>query len=137
MYKLLKAYHYLYYQLYRWYEKGPSIWMSDWKAELSLDVLGIFVAISIIIYYTIFLDRFFEISDGLFIICFLIIIAIPNFFIFHYRGQWEGIISEFDKLPKRKNSVGGLIVFGVVILIITNMVYAFYLMSLIDWSLYR
>jgi hypothetical protein len=54
-----------------------------------------------------------------------------------YLDVWKDYIKEFDQLPKRKNKIGGWVVFGVLMLIIANMVFAFYQMSLIDWSQYR
>jgi hypothetical protein len=71
------------------------------------------------------------------ILILVMLVSVPNYFIFHHRDQWKDIVKEFDKLPKRKNKIGGWIVFGVVLLIISNMVFAFYQMSLIDWSPYR
>ncbi len=38
-----KTYHYLFYKFYRFYERGPSIWLSDWKAAFSLMVLEIWL----------------------------------------------------------------------------------------------
>jgi hypothetical protein len=138
MKKIIKAYYYLFYKLYKWYESGPSIWWSDGKAVLSIDVLCVFIGISIMTYYTIFIDRYFRIGDGkFFLLGYVLLIATPNYFIFNHRNRWKQIVKEFEKLPKRKNEIGGWIVFGVVLLIITNMVYAFFLMSQIDWSRYR
>lgn len=138
MEKVKKAYYYLFYQLYKWYEKGPSVWWSDWKASLSIDVLLFFLLFSGIIYYDVFIDRSFELGDdNTVVLFFILVISIPNYFIFHHRDQWKDIVKEFDQLPKRTNKIGGWIVFGVVMLIITNMVFAFYQMSLVDWSQYR
>lgn len=138
MSQIKKAYHYLFYKLYKWYERGPSVWLSDWKAVLSIDVLWLFFGISLVVYYTILFDRHLQIGNGyLFLTGYVLLIALPNYFIFHHRDQWKDIVKEFDKLPKRKNKIGGWIVFGIVLLIISNMVFAFYQMSLIDWSQYR
>jgi hypothetical protein len=135
---ITRLYYYLFYKLYRWYEKGPSIWMSDWKASLSIDVLVFFVILSFIVYYTTFIDRYFELGDSKIIVfLFIVGISVPNYFIFHHRDQWKGIVQRFDKIPKRKNLIGGWIVFGVVLLIIANLIFAFYQMSLVDWSKYR
>ncbi len=133
-----KAYYYLFYKLFKWYECGPSIWWSDWKAVLSIDVLCIFIGISIVTYYTIFIDRYFRVGDGkFFLMVYIFLIATPNYFIFNHRNRWKYIVKEFEKLPKRKNEIGGWIVLVIILLIITNMVYAFFLMSQIDWSRYR
>lgn len=136
MINVKRAYYYLFYKLYKWI--GNDNWLVDWKAELSLDVLWIFLSISIIIYYTIFFDRFFQIGNGFYFLSgYLFLIALPNYFIFHHKNQWEEIVNEFDQLPKKKNILGGFIVLFFVLLIVSNMVFAFYQMSLIDWSKYR
>jgi hypothetical protein len=131
-----KGYYYLFYKLYKWI--GEDNWWTDWKAALSIDVLWIFFGISLVVYYTILIDRYLQIGNGYLLLTgYVLLIALPNYFIFHHRDQWKDIVKEFDKLPERKNKIGGWIVFGVVLLIISNMVFAFYQMSLIDWSPYR
>ncbi|WP_430406832.1 hypothetical protein [Fluviicola sp.] len=139
MKRLKKAYYYLFYKLYRWYENvGSFAFWSDWKAALSLDVIAIFIGISFFTYYMIFIDRYFRLGDGKFLLIgYVLLIAIPNYFIFHSRNQWKDIVKEFDLLPKKKNRIGGWLVTGFVLLVITNMVFAFYLMSQIDWAKYR
>lgn len=64
-------------------------------------------------------------------------IAIPNYFIFHHRDQWKKIVHDFDKLPKQRNRIGSVIVLLVVVAVIANLIFSFYLMSKIDWKLYR
>lgn len=118
--KIKKIYDYLFYKLYKWYERGPSVWWSDWKAELSLDVLSIFIGISLLTYYTIYFDRNFRGDGKFFLIGYVLFVAIPNYFIFHHRDQWKEIVKEFDQLPKLRNKIGGWLVFGVVLLIICN-----------------
>jgi hypothetical protein len=136
MRQIRKAYHYLFYKLYKWIGED-NLW-GDWKAELSIDILSIFIGISFLTYYTIYFDRYFRIGDGkFFLIGYVLFIAIPNYFIFHHNNQWIDIVKEFDKLPKLRNKIGGWLIFGVVLLIIANMVFAFYQMSLIDWAKYR
>lgn len=133
-----RAYYYLFYKLYKWYEKGPSVWWSDWKAGISIIALEIWLVASLFIYYKIFFNRYAHLSDSGWelIICALLII-IPNYWVFVHTDKWKDYVQEFDQLPKRTNKIGGWIVFGVVLLIIANLVFAFYQMSLIDWSKYR
>jgi hypothetical protein len=131
-----KAYYYLFYKLYKWI--GENNWWTDWKATLSVDVLIYVIVISSFVYYKIYFNRFIQLSENnADIIILVILVSVPNYFIFQHRDQWKDIVKEFDKLPKRKNKTGGWIVFGVVLLIISNMILAFYQMSLIDWSQYR
>jgi hypothetical protein len=131
-----KGYNYLFYKLYKWI--GEDNWWTDWKTALSVDVLIYYIVIAFFIYYKIYFNPFIHLSENnTDIIILVIIVSVPNYFIFHHRDQWKDIVKEFDKLPIPKNIIGGWIVFGVVMLIIANMVFAFYQMSLIDWSQYR
>jgi hypothetical protein len=131
-----KAYYYLFYKLYKWI--GEDNWGTDWKATLIIDILIYFIITASFIYYKIYFNRFIHLSENnADIIILVILVSVPNHFIFNHSDQWKDIVNEFDKLPKRKNKIGGWIVFGVVLLIITNLVFAFYQMSLIDWTRYR
>ena len=138
MEKIKRAYYYLFYKLYKWYEKAPVVWWSDWKAVVSIVALEVWVITSGFIYYKILFNRHIHLSDSQWdlIICALLII-IPNYLIFIHTDKWRDYIREFDQLPKRTNKIGGWIVFGVILLIIANLIFAFYQMSLIDWSQYR
>jgi len=134
-----KAYYYLFYKLYKFWEAAstPKVW-TDWKAELCIDALLLFLGASILVYYKVFINRYFHLSDSnwsVIIIC--VSISIFNYFIFHHRGQWKEIIKKFDDWPSEKNKRGTVIVGFVVTAVILNLVFAFYLMSTIDWSQYR
>ncbi|MCF8408900.1 MAG: hypothetical protein K9G36_08005 [Crocinitomicaceae bacterium] len=131
-----KAYYYLFYKLYKWI--GEDNWWTEWKALLFISALVFYTVFSLLVYYTIFIDRYFQLGDNKLVVFFFILsIPVPNYFIFNHSDQWKDIVKEFDKLPKRKNKIGGWIVFGVVLLIIANLFFAFYHMSLIDWTRYR
>ncbi len=132
-----KLYQYFFYKLYKFSEAAPSRWLSDWKAGLAVDVLVFFVLFSLVIYYKVFFNRHLHLSKmNLEIVVFILLIGIPNYFIFHHNDQWKVIVHEFDKFPKRKNKIGGWIVFIIVLMIIANLIFAFYQMSKIDWKLY-
>ncbi len=139
MERLKKAYYYLFYKLYRWYESvGSFAFWSDWKASFSVDVLLYFIIISIFLYYKVLFNRYVHLSgNNLDAIILVVIVAGTNYFIFHSRNQWKNIVKEFDQLPKKKNRIGGCLVTGFVLLVIANLVFAFYLLSQIDWAKYR
>ena len=133
-----KAYYYLFYKMYKFSEAAPSRWLSDWKAELAIDILEGLLSFSLFVYYTVHIDRHFKMPENYKIIgLYIIIIGLPNYFIFHHRDQWKGYVHKFDLLPKWKNRLGGWIIFVVVLLIISNLVFAFYEMSQIDWKAYK
>lgn len=141
MKKIKDIYYYLFYKFYKHFEKGPSVWMSEWKASLAMDLLIGLIALIIIIYYKIFINRYisFE-NDNLRLYLYTIgffTIVLPHYYIFNYKDKWKVIIFEYDKLPKRKNIIGGWVVFVFIILLIFMLIYGFYLMSNIDWSKYN
>jgi hypothetical protein len=134
-----RAYYYLFYKLYKFWEaiSIPKFW-SDWKAELSIDVLEIFLGLSGICYYAIVNKAIIDFGSGKYIVClYLLLIAIPNYFIFHHHDQWKQIVHEFDSLSKKNNRIGGFIVWAIILLIIANLVFAFYQLGQIDWKQYR
>lgn len=133
-----KAYCYLFYKLYRFYESAPSKWMSDWKAVFSLLVLEIWILVAGFTYYKVFTKKDLISADSLtvvavFIVIFLVLI---KFFVFEFQDRWKEYVKEFDGWPRNKNKIGTIITWLIVLCIITNLVYAFYLLSRIDWKEY-
>jgi|SRR5690554_58203 len=136
--KIKTGYFYLFYKLYKFYEKGSSVWWSHGKAILTLDVVLFLLVYSFIVYYAVFINRTTNIGGEIQTIWILgALILIPNYFIFEHRDQWKEIVVRFDKLPKKKNIIGGWIVLLIVLIILINLIYSFYLMSQIDWSQYK
>ncbi len=39
----MKAYYYLFYKIYKFYEKAPARFWSDWKASISITALEIWL----------------------------------------------------------------------------------------------
>ena len=119
-------------------EAAPARWMSDWKAGIVIIVLELFLIASLFIYYKIFFNRYIHLGESNWdvIICVLVVI-IPNYLAFIHTDVWKDYVKEFDALPKEKNKKGNWIVFGIVLFVITNLIFSFFLMSRIDWSQYR
>jgi hypothetical protein len=138
MNKIKKAYYYLFYRLYKYYNSGTFVWGSDWKAVFIIEVLWLFIGGALLVYYKVFIDRSIHIGDSkILLIVFLIAISVPHYFIFHHRDQWKEIVNEYDKLPKKKNLIYTIVVLLFILLVFFNFFFAFYLMSQIDWSVYR
>lgn len=134
----MKAYYYLFYKLYKFWKSGHVIFWSEWKASLSIIVLEIWFILSLFVYYKIFINRYIHLAgDNVQIFLLALPIWVINYYIFHHHNQWRSIIAEFDKLPEKENKKGGIIVWSIIILIIANVIFSFYFMSQIDWSLYR
>lgn len=133
-----QAYYYLFYKFYRMSEAAPSRWLSDWKAGIAIIVLEIWICLSLISYFSVITKRATEltISNPIVFLPLIVIIGL-NYFAFVYTDIWKEYVAEFDQLPKKKNRIGSWIVFGVVLFVVANLIFSFYLMSQIDWSQYR
>jgi len=133
----MKAYYYLFYKLYKFWEliSFPKFW-SDFKANISICALEIWLILSLINYYNIFIDRSYSLDKTIFFLIVGVIMVI-NILTFVYLDKWKDYNKEFDKLPRKKNIKGGIIVWFIILLIIANLIYSFYLMSQIDWSQYK
>jgi hypothetical protein len=119
-------------------EAAPSRWLSDWKAGIVIIALETWLLLSLIIYYNVFIDRYFNLTaTSPVIILSSIAILLGNYFAFVHTDEWKAYVKEFDALPKKKNQIGSLIVFAIVVLVIANLVFSFYLMSQIDWKQYK
>ena len=138
MFKMKNIYFYLYYKLYRSYERGQSVWLSEWKATLTLDFFIYIILSTLFVYYKIFVNRYAKLSVSNFEIFLVLIISnVLHFLMFHHNDKWKIIIQKFDSLPKKSNVIGGWAIGLLLLLILANFVLALYLMSQIDWSPYR
>lgn len=134
-----KAYYYLFYKLYKFSEAAPSRWLSDWKATFALLVLEIWVLLSFMVYYKVFTKRDLIPDNRLTIVglTVVVILSLIKYFVFEHRDRWKECIGEFSRWPAKKNKTGTLIVWFIVLLIIANLIFSFYLMSQVNWKLYR
>lgn len=129
MKKVEQAYYYLFYKLYKHAEKSPTIFPYDFIAGTYLEVLIVFIILSLINYSDYITTNFIDSGSGMISVLFAILfITIPNYFIFYRKNQWKEIVKEFDKLPEENNKKGGIIVWSIIILIIGNMLFSFYLL---------
>ena len=134
-----KIYSYIFYKLYKFSEAAPSKWWSDWKALIALEALEVWLIISIFIYYDVITKK--ELPDdktivlvGVFII---IILSLIKYFVFYHKDQWKIYVKEYDKLSKRQNKIGSALVIILIILILCNLIFSFFLMSQINWELHK
>lgn len=121
-----RAYYYFFYKIYKSIEytseaMGGKFW-SKGKAGISVVVLELWLLFSILNYYDIINNskQKLDLTSPVIFIPLLIIIIL-NYVIFdHYDSVWEKYKKEFDILSKRKNIIGGIIVWAVILLITVN-----------------
>lgn len=124
-----RMYYYLFYKLYKHYENSPQPWLSNWKAGASIGVLEIWLLLSIGNYFLITTDKTIHLN----LLQPVVIVPVTIVFIFNYlsfdhKDTWKKYNKEFDELSKDQNKKGGVIVWSVIIIIITNMIFSYYLL---------
>jgi hypothetical protein len=132
---LKKGYYYLFYKLYKSFEAAPSKWLSEWKASFCMDALIIFILLTIGGYYSIITKKEMITTDNPEIVIWVLglSVAFINYLFFNHRNKWKLIIEEFDRLPKKKNRIGTLLVWLIIFLIFANLIFMYYLMSQVAW----
>src|SRR5690606_16723869 len=122
MNQIKRAYYYLFYKLYKFWEwiSYPKFW-SNYKAIVSIGALEIWILfITFDVRALIRNEKLeYEISHPVILIPFLIII-IGNYILFIHTDKWKEYNAEFDQLPRKKNIIGGIIVWTIIILIIAS-----------------
>ncbi len=115
---MMRAYYYLFYKLYNYWETAPAKFWSDFKAGISIITLEIWLLFLIFNIRSLIRNEKleFEISHPIIVVPTLIII-IGNYILFVHTDKWKEYNAEFDQLPKKKNIIGGIIVWTIIILL--------------------
>lgn len=120
----MKAYYYLFYKLYKFWElvSFPKFW-SDFKATVSIGALEIWILFLIINSYSILENQKLNLSySSPIVVLPIIFIFILNYLLFIHSDKWKEYNAKFDKLPRYKNIIGGIIVW----IIIISIIFAFF-----------
>ncbi len=123
-----KAYFYLFYKFYKFGERSPSVFPSDWTAATSIAILEVLFIVSLKFYYIEYIDPKNELTPLQMILAGIVIVLI-NSFAFIINDSWKHYIKEFDKLPRYKNIIGTWVVLLVVVFILVNAAISFKAMS--------
>lgn len=139
MEKTKNAYYLLFYTLYRLFK---SLSEDGWEAWKALIVISGLQGLLIVEFYTwcdiIFKNNNLEFSSPRIVITLLaIVITVFNYYALLHHGRWKKYEEEFKHYSDEKNKVINLSVFLFIIIVLGSLIFAFYQMSLIDWSKYR
>ncbi|WP_300687363.1 hypothetical protein [Chryseobacterium sp.] len=126
MEKIKKAYYYFFYKLYK-HSKG-SIFPEDFTGSIFLGTLGIWFTITLLNYYNIFIDKSINFTKGVYI-GIAVFFLLTSYITIDYNNTWKKYNLEFDQLSKEKNKIGGIIVWSIIVLVIINMIFSYYLLS--------
>lgn len=124
----MKAYYYLFYELYKFWETAPARFWSDWKAGVSIIALELWFFSSLINYYRVYIEKEFYFSKN-FYLAMAIFFACLNYFLFIHTDKWKEYNEEFNQLPRYKNIIGGIIVWIIIISIIAGFFTSAYLVQ--------
>lgn len=132
--KVQKKYDYFFYVVYRFWEKAPSRWWSDWKAVITVSFfIGFaFSAIVNVIMYVFRIDlvprtEVFPILESL-------VVFGLNYYYFLYQDKWKEKISHFKNLEKKIDRIGIITVIIIMMLIIFILIFSYYLLSIVEWQ---
>jgi hypothetical protein len=122
----MNFYQYIFYQLYKLTEDWgfwPEGRVFSFMIILDVALLG-----SLVNFYTILTNEFVHLpSNQIYMFIMVSIIVIINYCLLLKGNKKEEIISVFDKMPLKKNIIGGIIVFvGVILLIVIFITSLFY-----------
>lgn len=121
MKSLKRIYYYFFYKLYKFWDyiSVPKFW-SEWKAGISIVALELWSVFTALNYYDIINNSKEKLSlTSPVILIPLLIIIILNYIAFDYYDYvWKKYNIRFDNLPKRKNMIGGIIVWTIILFII-------------------
>lgn len=137
MKKIGILYDYLFYTIYRFWEKAPSRWWSDWKTVITLCFFTVLLMLSIygnVMY--IFRVNLLPNSGILPLIIGILVFGF-NYLYFLFEDKWKNRILKFEKLSRKKDLSGITLVMIFSITIIISLLYSYYLISTIDWKSIR
>ena len=132
---LKKMYDYFFYKVYKFFDAAPSKWLSDWKASFFILVLEIWLSLSVLNYYSAIFKK--TVSDKFLLIASILIVLVLTaikYLNFEYQDRWKLVVKNFDRIPKQKNRIGTYLMWTIVILIIINLVFSFFLLSTVNWK---
>jgi len=115
----------LFYWLYEMSERALSRWWSEWKAYIMLAWLEACILLSISIYYSHFFAPIKNIDP--FLVVLFVFFVVKSYLIFEKDDRWKGYIEEFRTKSKEERRKSLYITILIIVLIIANLIYSFYI----------
>nr|MBB6229970.1 hypothetical protein [Mucilaginibacter sp. FT3.2] len=130
-----RAYYFFFYKFYQFGEWSPSIFPSDFTATIAISCLELFFLMSLKVYYFDFIDQSVKFKPLSFQLVFSIIVVLSiNIYLFIINERWKSYVKAFNKLPRKADILGSLMVGFIVTFVCFNFVYSIYRMSQITGS---
>jgi len=134
-----KYYYLLFYEIYKFFKSTSDHGWSAWKAFVIISCAQALLIVEIDVWCDIiFREKNIQfLNTYIIVIPLSIILAVVNYYPLLYNEHWRQYEDEFNSYSKQKRSLIGLFVFLFLTVIVMGLIFAFYQMSLIDWSKYR
>lgn len=127
-----EAYYYLYYRLYKaWRKNYNPLLSADFRTDISIIAIKIWFLGLVGIYLSILLGvklPRLSLTSPMVFIPFALAVGSTLYF-FTFSNRWKPYFEKFEKWPKRKNRIGGIIVWGIIILLFINLLVSVELMK--------
>jgi hypothetical protein len=125
-----RLYYYLFYKIYKVTLTGKIKSLASWYAVLLIMAFEFWLLLALYNYYSILFNVHtqFQFMSAKVMVPFISIIAI-NYFVFDSTDKWKDFVQEFDQWPPEKNKQGSFFVIALLVLIMANLIFSFYLMS--------
>ncbi|WP_326983438.1 hypothetical protein VUJ46_02505 [Chryseobacterium sp. MYb264] len=135
-----RAYYYFFYNLYKimlWTSSPFENFYSKFRASLALIALELWVIFTIQNCYEIVKVTDSKSNSNLFIYIMGLAIIISNYVLFDYYDHvWKKYKGEFDKWSKRKNKIGGIIVWIIILCITVSFFFSTFYLHKINFGTY-
>lgn len=136
MEQIKKAYYLLFYKVYRFWEAISYDSWSDWKAYVIISCTEMLFLVELIVWWSVATKMSFDVSK-VWLTVIGLIISIINYNLFLSNDRWKEYEAEFKNYSKQKSRIAGWLSFMFLVGVLSSLIFAFYQMSLIDWSKYR
>lgn len=133
MEKFKEVYYYFFYKIYKSIKCTSEFFGgsfgTDFKAGLAVLTLELFFWMSLLNYYSLINNTVFDLNiTSLTLIIPLTLFCMLNYFLLIHTDNWKKYNMEFDQLPIEKNKKGGIIVWIVIVFVVINLFFSYFLL---------
>ncbi|WP_326983440.1 hypothetical protein VUJ46_02520 [Chryseobacterium sp. MYb264] len=129
MERIKNGYYFMFYTLYSRGKKSATIFPYDFIASLYIIILEILIIVSLTNYYNIIFKTDSGILSNEIWILIVITLTLIDYFLLYSKNQFKFIVRKFDYFSNEKNKRNKQVVYAIIILIIMNLIFSFYLLS--------
>lgn len=133
----MRIYYLLFFKLSKFFLSWSDEGGENWKALIVVGALQVIYLLQALVWFTIWTKSMIQINPYLFAIPIGLGLTILNYFIFLHNDTWRMHFRKFEKMPAKKSIFAGWLVSLFILFSFASLIYSFYCMSTIDWSIFR